>query len=76
LTFVASKGEVAYGTLLLFVYALGHGALIFVAGRATGFAESFIKSKGISNITNRAKRVGGAIVVFAGVYLFYPGMIL
>lgn len=76
LTFVASKGEVAYGTSLLFVYALGHCALIFVAGTATGFAESFVKSKGISNITNWAKRVGGAIVVFAGIYLFYLGVTL
>ena len=76
LTFVASKGEVAYGTSLLFVYALGHCALIFVAGTATGFAESFIKSKGISNITTWGKRVGGVIVVFAGIYLFYLGMTL
>jgi cytochrome c biogenesis protein CcdA len=76
LTFVASKGEVAYGTSLLFVYALGHCVLIFVAGTATGFAESFVKSKGISNITIWGKRVGGVIVVFAGVYLFYLGMTL
>jgi cytochrome c biogenesis protein CcdA len=76
LTFVASKGEVAYGTSLLFVYALGHCALIFLAGTATGFAESFIKSKGISNITTWGKRVGGVIVVFAGIYLFYLGMTL
>ncbi len=76
LTFVATKGEIAYGTSLLFVYALGHCALIFLAGTATGFAESFIKSKGISNITTWGKRVGGAIVVFAGVYLFYLGVIL
>ncbi len=76
LTFVASKGEVAYGTSLLFVYALGHCALIFLAGTATGFAESFIKSKGISNMTTWAKRVGGVIVIFAGVYLFYLGMTL
>jgi len=76
LTFVASKGEVAYGTSLLFVYALGHCALIFLAGTATGFAESFIKSKGISNMTTWGKRVGGVIVVFAGVYLFYLGVML
>jgi cytochrome c-type biogenesis protein len=76
LTFVASKGEVAYGTSLLFVYALGHCALIFLAGTATGFAESFIKSKGISNITTWGKRVGGVIVVFAGIYLFYLGITL
>jgi len=76
LTFVASKGEVAYGTSLLFVYALGHCALIFLAGTATGFAESFIKSKGISNMTTWGKKVGGVIVVFAGIYLFYLGMTL
>ena len=76
LTFVASKGEVAYGTSLLFVYALGHCALIFLAGTATGFAESFIKSKGISNLTIWGKRIGGSIVVFAGIYLFYLGITL
>ena len=76
LTFVASKGEIAYGTSLLFVYALGHCALIFLAGIATGFAESFIKAKGISNITTWGKRVGGVIVVFAGIYLIYLGITL
>jgi cytochrome c biogenesis protein CcdA len=76
LTFVAAKGEVAYGTSLLFIYALGHCALIFLAGTATGFAESFIRSKGVSNITTWGKRVGGLIVVFAGVYLFYLGITL
>jgi len=76
LTFVASKGEVAYGTSLLFVYALGHCALIFVAGIATGFVEGFIKSKGVSNITTWGKKVGGSIVVFAGIYLLYVGITL
>jgi cytochrome c-type biogenesis protein len=74
LTFVATKGEVVYGTSLLFVYALGHCVLIFLAGTATGFAESFIKSKGISNITTWGKRVGGMIVVLVGIYLFYLGI--
>jgi cytochrome c biogenesis protein CcdA len=76
LTFVASKGEVAYGTSLLFVYALGHCALIFLAGTATGFVESFIKSKGISNLTTWGKKVGGLIVIFAGIYLVYLGIML
>ena len=74
LTLVASKGEVAYGTSLLFVYALGHCALIFLAGTATGFVENFVKSKGISNVTAWGKRIGGSIVVFVGIYLFYLGM--
>ena len=76
LTFVATKGEVAYGTSLLFIYALGHCVLIFVAGTATGFAESFIKSKGISNITTWGKKVGGVIVSLVGIYFIYMGITL
>ena len=74
LTFVASKGEILYGTSLLFVYAIAHCALIFLAGMAAGFAESFIKSRGISNITTWGKRIGGSIVVFVGIYMFYLGI--
>jgi cytochrome c biogenesis protein CcdA len=76
LTFVASKGEVAYGTSLLFVYALGHCALIFLAGTATGFVENFIKSKGISNVTTWGKKIGGFIVFLVGVYMVYSGITL
>ena len=76
LTFVASKGEILYGTSLLFVYAIAHCALIFLAGTAAGFAESFIKSRGISSVTSFGKKIGGSIVVFAGVYLIYLGITL
>jgi cytochrome c biogenesis protein CcdA len=76
LTFVATRGEVVYGTSLLFIYALGHCALIFLAGTATGFVESFIKSKGISDLTTWAKRAGGSIVTLVGVYMFYLGVTL
>ncbi len=76
LTFVASKGEILYGTSLLFVYAIAHCALIFLAGTAAGFAESFIKSKGISNITSYGKKIGGSIVVSVGLYMVYSGVTL
>ena len=76
LAFVASKGEVIYGTSLLFVYAIGHCALIFLAGTAAGFVENFVQSKGITNITNWSKRAGGAIVSLVGIYLFYLGITL
>jgi len=76
LTFVSSKGQVLYGTSLLFVYAIAHCALIFLAGTAAGFAESFIKSKGISNITTIGKKIGGSIVVSVGLYMVYSGITL
>ena len=76
LTFVASKGEIIYGTSLLFVYAIAHCALIFLAGVAAGFAEGFIRSKGISNVATWGKRIGGSIVLLVGVYMVYSGVIL
>jgi len=76
LTFAASKGEILYGTSLLFVYAIGHCALIFLAGIAAGFVEGFVKSKGISNVATWGKRIGGFIVFLVGVYMVYSGITL
>jgi cytochrome c-type biogenesis protein len=76
LTFVASKGEILYGTSLLFVYAIAHCALIFMAGVAAGFTEGFIRSKGISNVATWGKKIGGSIVLLVGVYMVYSGVIL
>jgi cytochrome c-type biogenesis protein len=76
LTFVASKGEILYGTSLLFVYAVAHCALIFLAGVAAGFAEGFIRSKGASHVTTWGKRIGGSIVFLVGTYMIYSGVTL
>ena len=76
LTFVAAKGEIAYGTSLLFMYALGHCALIFLAGTATGFVEGFIRTRGIASITTWSKRIGGSIFVLVGLYMIYSGATL
>ncbi|HDH58140.1 MAG TPA: cytochrome c biogenesis protein CcdA [Bacteroidetes bacterium] len=71
LTFVATQGQVIYGTVLLFVYAVGHCALIILAGVITGFVESFVASKGVANFSLWAKRVSGVLVALAGVYILY-----
>jgi hypothetical protein len=41
LTMAAVKGEVAYGSTLLFAYALGQGTLIILAVTFTGVIEGF-----------------------------------
>ncbi|NMC73137.1 MAG: cytochrome c biogenesis protein CcdA [Geobacteraceae bacterium] len=71
LTLVASKGEVAYGTALLFVYAIGHCMLMLLAGTFTGFVEAFVKAKGVQNFSEWSKRIGGALISLVGVYLLY-----
>lgn len=69
LGYVSSEGDVLYGSLLLFAYAVGHCALIFAAGLSVGIAESLIKSRGITTWSVYAKKISGLALVFAGIYI-------
>jgi cytochrome c biogenesis protein CcdA len=68
LAYVSTQGDMAYGGSLLFVYALGHCALIFVAGLSVGLTESIIASKGVNNFSLYSKRFSGAVLVVVGMY--------
>ena len=71
LAFVATKARIIYGVSLLFVYALGHCALIIAAGISAGFVESFAQSRGITNFSNLAKKVSGLLIIFAAIYILW-----
>ncbi len=71
LTYVATKGQVLYGTALLFTYAVGHCLLMLAAGTFTGFVESFVKARGIVNFSLWTKRAGGGVVAAVGAYLLW-----
>lgn len=69
LGYVSSEGDIFYGSLLLFVYAIGHCALIFAAGLSVGIAESIINSRGVKNWAVWAKKISGAALVCAGIWV-------
>lgn len=71
LTFVASKHNLAYGTSLLFVYALAHTVLIFAVGVSTGLAEVFLKSQKIADWSVYTHKVSGAIFVLIGIAVLF-----
>ncbi|MDH4221943.1 MAG: cytochrome c biogenesis protein CcdA [candidate division Zixibacteria bacterium] len=71
LAFVATKAKIVYGVSLLFVYAIGHCALIIIAGISAGFVESFAQSRGITNFSNIAKKASGLLIIFAGFYILW-----
>jgi len=68
LAYVSTQGDMVYGGSLLFVYALGHCALIFVAGLSVGLTESIVGSKGTRNFSLYAKKFSGALLVLVGIY--------
>lgn len=74
LTLVAGKGEVFYGTALLFCYAIGHCLLMLFAGTFTGFVEGFVKARGVVNFSLWAKRVSGLVVALVGGWFVWQGL--
>lgn len=66
LTLVATKGQVVYGTALLFTYALGHCLLMLLAGTFTGFVEAFAEARGVAHVSLWGRRLGGGIVMAVG----------
>jgi cytochrome c-type biogenesis protein len=69
LAYVSTQGDILYGGSLLFVYAIGHCVLIFLAGLSIGFTESMISSKGVKNFSLYSKRFSGALLTLAGLYI-------
>jgi cytochrome c biogenesis protein CcdA len=68
LAYVSTQGDMMYGGSLLFVYAVGHCALIFIAGLSVGLTESIISSKGMRNVSLYSKRFSGLVLVAVGLY--------
>lgn len=73
LTLAAVQGRVAYGSSLLFAYALGQGTLIILAGTFTGLIENFLQSRG-AKVSLSMQKAAGGLLVLAGLYMAYQGV--
>jgi len=69
LAYVSMQGDILYGGSLLFAYAVGHCALIFIAGLSIGLTESIERSRGVKNFSLYSKRFSGAVLTLAGFYI-------
>lgn len=63
------KKAALYSLVFIFTYAVGHCALIFVAGLSIGLTESLVKSWGVQNFSLYAKKLSGTVLAPAGVYI-------
>jgi len=71
LAFVAEKGNAAYGAFLLFVYALGHSALILAAGTSVGAAKALLESKGLRAAHGVLQKAAGFVIIGIGLYFLF-----
>ncbi len=68
LALIASKGEVAYGSVLMFTYAIGHGLPLIIIGTVAGALTSLERFTGYSVVI---QRVGGWLLIIVGAYFIW-----
>jgi cytochrome c-type biogenesis protein len=68
IAYAALQGEPLYGSILLFIYGLGHGLPLLVAGTFTGMAKNLPK---FSTYTQYLSYFSGLVLVVAGLYLLF-----
>ena len=74
LAFVAIKGNVLLGIIMLLLYSIGHCVLIFIAGTSIGIVESLNNSPK-AMIIGKVLRIVITIIIFVvGLYLIYLGL--
>ena len=71
LAYVGSQGNVIYGGFLLLIYALGHSALILIAGTSMGAAKRLIESKGLRRTNWALQKIAGIIIMLVGAYFLF-----
>jgi cytochrome c-type biogenesis protein len=75
LTYLAGSGaSVAYGGLLLLVYALGHSVLIVIAGTSMGAARTLIENKRMTRAMELLRRGSGVMIIAVGVWFAYRAL--
>lgn len=66
LTYLASKGDLVFGGLMLFTYGLGHGTPLLVAGTFTGAVKNLRQFQKYSSYVTH---VSAGILILLGAYL-------
>lgn len=70
---VARGGNVAWGILLLLLYAVGHSALVLVAGTSVGFVKRLTASDRYGKFSVFLKYAMGSAILLLALYMFYLG---
>ncbi|MCY6370186.1 cytochrome c biogenesis CcdA family protein [Clostridium ganghwense] len=74
LAFVAQKGNVILGGLMLLLYSIGHSILILIAGTSIGFVQQLSMSNKTMAVGRILKTILGILVIIMGLYLVYLGV--
>jgi len=69
LALIGNQQDVLFGTALMFLYSLGHGALLLAAGSSVGFAQWVVRSRWAERVNWLFTRFAGVLLVGYAMYL-------
>lgn len=69
LALIGNQQDVAFGTGLMFLYSLGHSALLLAAGSSIGFAQWLARARWAERFNWAFTRLAGLLLVGYGLYL-------
>lgn len=71
LAIVAGKGNLIWGILLMFLYSIGHSALVIVAGTSISFVKKISSNEKYNKVRIALKIVMGTTILLIGLYMFW-----
>lgn len=71
LAIVAGKGNLIWGILLMFLYSIGHSALVIVAGTSISFVKKISSNEKYNKVGIALKIVMGTTILLIGLYMFW-----
>ena len=69
LALIGNQRDVLFGTLLMFLYSIGHGALLLAAGASIGFAQWLARARWAGIVNRLFSRLAGALLIGYALYL-------
>lgn len=69
LALIGNQSDVVFGTGLMFLYSLGHSALLLAAGSSVGFAQWLAKARWAERFNWAFTRLAGLLLVGYALYL-------
>lgn len=71
LSVIGSQSDPQFGVVLMFAYAVGHGALLLAAGSSIGFAQWLAHSRLAANAGQIFVRLAGGLLLLYGAWLLW-----
>lgn len=74
LAIAAEGGSIAWGLMLLLLYAAGHSVIILIAGTSMGIIKKMTGNQKYLTLVRFIKYIMGIVILLLGFYMFYLGL--